>query len=64
MCSVAQLCPILCDPVDLPAFSVQGILQARILQWVVISFSRGSSKPGIEPMFLESPALAGRFLTT
>ena len=38
---VAQSCPTLCDPVDcsLPGFSVHGILQARILEWVTISFS-------------------------
>ena len=44
---VAQLCPILCDPVDcsLPGSSIQGIPQARILEWVAISFSRGSSQP-------------------
>ena len=37
--------PILCDPTDCipPSFSVHGILQARILDWVAISFSRGSS---------------------
>ena len=36
-----------CDPVDcnLPDFSVHGILQARILEWIAISFSRGSSQP-------------------
>ena len=40
---VAQSCPTLCNPVDcsLPGFSVHGILQARILEWVAISFSRG-----------------------
>ena len=44
---VAQLCPTLCDPMDcnLPGFSIHGILQARILEWVTISFSRGSSWP-------------------
>ena len=44
---VAQSCPTLCDPVDcsLPGFSVHGILQARILEWVTISFSRASSPP-------------------
>ena len=44
---VAQLCPTLCDPMDcsLPGFSVHGILQARLLEWVAISFSRGSSRP-------------------
>ena len=37
----------LCNPVDcsLPGFSIHGILQARILKWVTISFSRGSSRP-------------------
>ena len=44
---VAQPCPTLCDPVDcsLPGFSIHGILQARILEWVTISFSRGYSQP-------------------
>ena len=44
---VAQSCPTLCDPVDCsPAgSSVHGILQARILEWVAISFSRESSRP-------------------
>ena len=42
---VAQWCLTLCNPVDwtLPDFSVYGIVQARILEWVVIPFSRGSS---------------------
>ena len=37
----------LCDPVDcsLPGSSVHGILQARILEWVAVSSSRGSSQP-------------------
>ena len=44
---VAQLCLTLCDPKDCspPGSSVHGILQARILEWVAISFSRGSSQP-------------------
>ena len=42
---VAQLCPTLCDTVDLPVSSVHGILQARILEWVAIPFSKGSSWP-------------------
>ena len=52
---VAQSCPTLCDPVDCntSGSSVPGIFQARILEWVAISFSRGSSQPGIE---LTSPA--------
>ena len=39
---VAQSCLILCDPVDYspPGSSIRGILQARILEWVAISFSR------------------------
>jgi len=39
---VAQSCPILCDPVD---YTIHGILQARILEWVAVPFSRGSSQP-------------------
>ena len=52
----------LCDPVDcsLPGSSVHGILQARILEWVAISFSRGSSS-GIEP---RPPALEADALTS
>ena len=44
-CSVIQLRPILCDPTDCnpPGSSVRRIFQARILEWVAISFSRGSS---------------------
>ena len=42
---VAQLCRTICDSMDcsLPGFSVCGILQARILKWFAISFSKGSS---------------------
>ena len=47
-----------CGP---PGSSVQGIVQARVLEWVAISFSKGSSRPGTEPA---SPALAGRFFAT
>ena len=44
---VAQSCPTLCDPMDcsLPGSSIHGIFQARILEWVSISFSKGSSRP-------------------
>ena len=47
MSEVAQSCPTLCDPVDCspPGSSVHGILQAGILEWVAISFSRASSRP-------------------
>ena len=39
---VAQSCPTLCDLMD---YTVHGILQARILEWVAAHFSRGSSQP-------------------
>ena len=57
-CSVAQLCPTLCDPMDCspPGSSVRGISQARMLEWVAISSSRGSSRPTSGPMSLTSPA--------
>ena len=47
-----------CSPRD---SSVHGIFQARILEWVAISYFRDLPNPGIEPA---SPALGGRFLTT
>ena len=44
---ITQSCPTFCDPMD---YTVCGILQARILEWVTFPFSRGSScNPGIEP---------------
>ena len=59
---VAQLGPTLCNPMDcsLPGSSVQGVLQARIVEWVAIPFSRGSSRP--RDQALVSP-IAGRFST-
>ena len=46
-CLVPQSCPTFCDPVDCspPGSSVHGAFQARILEWVAISFSMGSSPP-------------------
>ena len=46
----------LCDLMDfsLPGSSVHGVLQARILEWVAMPSSRGSSNPGVKP---ESPEL-------
>ena len=46
----AQLCPTLCNPKNSspPGSSVHGILWARILEWVAISFSRDLSDPGIK----------------
>ncbi|XP_060271237.1 perilipin-5 isoform X3 [Ovis aries] len=48
---VAQSCLTLCNPMDysLPGSSVHGILQARMLEWVAIPFSRGSSRPSRSP---------------
>ena len=50
---VTESCPILCDPMDcnLPGSSVHGIFQARTLEWVAISFSRGSSRPRAQTQF-------------
>ena len=49
MCCVKllQSCPTLCDPMDYspPGSSLHGVFQARILEWVVLSFSRESSRP-------------------
>ena len=61
--SVTQLCPTLCDPMDcsLPGSSVHGILQARILEWVATSFSRGSSQFRNRTYMAY---IAGRFFTT
>ena len=46
LCLVAQLCSTLCNPMDcsLQGSSVHGLFQARVLEWVAISFSRGSSQ--------------------
>ena len=55
---VAQWCQTLCDPLDCspPGSSVHGILQARIMEWVAMPSSRGSSQPRVS-------CIAGRFLT-
>ena len=62
----AQLCLTFCDPMDCspPDSSVHGILQARILEWIAISSSWGSSQPRDRTWSLASPALTGRFFTT
>ena len=54
----------LCDPVNCspPGSSIHGILQAGILEWVAIFYSRGPD-PGIKLMCLASPPLTGRFFT-
>ena len=56
-----SLWSVYCSP---PGCSVHGILQARVLKWIIISFSRGLPDPRIEPIPLMSPALAGEFFTT
>ena len=63
VCVFAQSSLIPCDPMDcsLSGSYVHGIFPARILECVAISFSRGSSHPGIE---LASPVLASEFFTT
>ena len=62
-CSVTQSRRTLCNSMDCspPAFSVCGIFRARILEWIAISYSTGSSWPWIKP---ESPALADESFTT
>ena len=55
---VTQLCLTLCDPMD---YTVHGIVQARILEWIAFPFSRESSQPGVEPRF---PALQADSLPT
>ena len=49
---------------SLPGSSLRGILQARILEWVAMSSSRGSSQPRDRTWFLCLLALAGGFFTT
>ena len=55
---VAQWCLTLCDPMD---YTVQGTLQARILEWVAFPFSRGSSQPRDRTQVSH---IAGRFFTS
>ena len=54
---VAQSCPTLCNPMDcsLPGSSVHGIFWARVVEWVAISFSRGSSRPRDQTRVSEPP---------
>ena len=60
---VAQSCLTLCNPMDcsLPGSSVRGLFQARILEWVAISFSRGSSQHRDRT---QVSCIAGRFFTS
>ena len=63
LCLVAQTCPTLCDPMDcsLPGSSVHRLFQARILEWVAISFSRRSFQPRDQTWV---SCITGRFSTT
>ena len=55
---VAQLCWTICNPMD---YTVHGILQARILEWVAFPFSRGSSQPRDQTQVSH---IAGGFFTS
>ena len=55
---VVQSYPTLCDPMD---YTVHGILQARILEWIDFPFSRGSSQPRGQT---QVPCISGRFFTS
>ena len=59
---VTHLCPTLCDHIDCspPGSSAHSILQARVLEWVAIPFSRGSSRPRDQT---QVSRIAGRFHT-
>ena len=54
LCLCAQSCTIIFNPLDYspPSSSVHGISQARILEWIAVSFSRASPNLGIEPVLL------------
>ena len=58
-----QLCMILCDPMDCspPRSSVHGILQARMLEWIAVSFSMESSQPRDQ---IQVSCIAGEFSTS
>ena len=62
LCEVAQSCLTLCNPMDcsLPGSFIHGVFQARVLEWVAISFSRESSQPRI---WTRVSCIAGRFFT-
>ena len=62
LCLVAHSCPTLCHPMDYspPGSSVHGILQARILEWVAMPSSKGSSQPRDPTQVSHS---AGEFFT-
>ena len=55
---VAQSCPTLCEHMD---YTVHGILEARILEWVAFPVSRGSTQPNDQS---QVSCIAGRFFTS
>ena len=65
-CLVSRWCLTLCKPVDcsLPGSSGHGIFQSRMLEWVAISFSRGSSRPRESRDWICISCTTGRFFTT
>ena len=65
VCLVAQSHPTLCDPLDysLPGSCVLGIFQARLLEWVAISYSRASARPRDRTRVSRFSWIAGRFFT-
>ena len=66
VCSMAQSCPTLCDPMGCspPGSSVHGISQARILSGLPFPTPGDLHNPGIKPASLVAPALSGGFFTT
>jgi len=65
-CSFASVCLTLCAPIDcsLPGSSAHEILQAGILEWIAMPFSRGSSCPRVRTHISCSSCIAGRVFTT
>ena len=65
-CVLSQSCLTLCDTMDgsWSGSSVHNIFQARILEWVAISYSRDLLHPGIKPVSLSSPLMTGGFFIT
>ena len=66
MCAkLLQSCLTLCDPIDCtpPGSSVHGILQARKLEWVAMSFPEHLPDAGVERASFNVSALSGGFLT-
>ena len=65
VCLVAWSCPTLCNPMDPspPGSSVHGMFQARILEWVAISYSRVSAQPRDQTQISCTSCITGGFFT-